>query len=71
MTKSFKNILVVRKRLLKKDVYTIASDNSFAPFEFQNTDQKFTGIDVDLLNAIAKRQRLQNQMETTLVSNLQ
>lgn len=45
-----------KKATPKKDVYTIASDNSFAPFEFQNTDKKFTGIDVDLLNAIAKQQ---------------
>ncbi len=45
-----------KKAIPKKDVYTIASDNSFAPFEFQNTDKKFTGIDVDLLNAIAEQQ---------------
>ncbi|MDR2977418.1 MAG: ABC transporter substrate-binding protein/permease [Streptococcaceae bacterium] len=38
----------------KKSQYVIASDNSFAPFEFQDVDKKFTGIDVDLLNAIAK-----------------
>lgn len=40
----------------KKAVYTIASDNSFAPFEFQDTNKQFTGIDVDLLNAIAKQE---------------
>lgn len=40
----------------KKPVYTIASDNSFAPFEFQNSKKQYTGIDVDLLNTIAKNQ---------------
>ncbi|MFC4652005.1 ABC transporter substrate-binding protein/permease [Lactococcus nasutitermitis] len=40
----------------KKAVYQIYSDNSFAPFEFQNSNKQFTGIDVDLLNAIAKEQ---------------
>ncbi|MQW22154.1 MULTISPECIES: amino acid ABC transporter substrate-binding protein/permease [unclassified Lactococcus] len=45
-----------KKATPKKATYTIASDNSFAPFEFQGTDKKYTGIDVDLLNAIAKNQ---------------
>ncbi|AYG00799.1 amino acid ABC transporter substrate-binding protein/permease [Lactococcus allomyrinae] len=45
-----------KKAVPKKAVYTIASDNSFAPFEFQNSQKQFTGIDVDLLNAIAKEQ---------------
>jgi len=49
-------ITATKKATPKKDVYTIASDNSFAPFEFQNDDKQFTGIDVDLLNAIAKNQ---------------
>ncbi|GAB2026877.1 ABC transporter substrate-binding protein/permease [Lactovum odontotermitis] len=40
----------------KKTQYVVASDNSFAPFEFQNTNKKYTGIDVDLLNAIAKHE---------------
>lgn len=40
----------------KKAVYQIYSDNSFAPFEFQGSNKAYTGIDVDLLNAIAKNQ---------------
>ncbi|MDR0298447.1 MAG: ABC transporter substrate-binding protein/permease [Streptococcaceae bacterium] len=40
----------------KKPVYQIYSDNAFAPFEFQNTSKQYTGIDIDLLNAIAKNQ---------------
>lgn len=46
----------VKKAVPKKAVYTIASDNAFAPFEFQNSSKQYTGIDVDLLNAIAKEQ---------------
>lgn len=40
----------------KKSEYVIASDTAFAPFEFQNTDNKYEGIDVDLLNKAAEIQ---------------
>ncbi|MBL1225286.1 amino acid ABC transporter substrate-binding protein/permease [Enterococcus sp. BWR-S5] len=40
----------------KKDVYSIASDSTFAPFEFQNADGKYEGIDVDLMTRIAELQ---------------
>lgn len=40
----------------KKSEYVIASDTAFAPFEFQNTDNKYEGIDVDLLNKAAEMQ---------------
>lgn len=40
----------------KKDVYSIASDSTFAPFEFQNADGDYEGIDVDLMNRIAELQ---------------
>ena len=36
--------------------YIIASDNGFAPFEFAKADNTYTGIDMDLLDAIAKDQ---------------
>ena len=36
--------------------YVIATDITFAPFEFQNTKGDFVGIDIDLLNAIAEDQ---------------
>lgn len=39
-----------------KAKYTIASDSSFAPFVFQDSNNKYTGIDMDLINAIAKDQ---------------
>lgn len=36
--------------------YVIATDTAFAPFEFTNKDNKFVGIDVDILDAIAEDQ---------------
>lgn len=36
--------------------YVIATDTTFAPFEFQNEDGDFVGIDIDLINAIAEDQ---------------
>ncbi len=36
--------------------YIIASDTTFAPFEFTNDAGEFVGIDVDIINAIAEDQ---------------
>src|SRR5689334_6685243 len=38
------------------DSYVIATDTTFAPFEFQDEDGEFVGIDMDLLRDIAKDQ---------------
>ncbi|MBO1305445.1 amino acid ABC transporter substrate-binding protein/permease [Enterococcus sp. 669A] len=40
----------------KKDTYVIASDSAFAPFEYQDSDGEYKGIDVDLLNRAAELQ---------------
>ncbi len=37
-------------------MFTIASDSAFAPFEFQNEDNEYVGIDVDLMNRAAELQ---------------
>ncbi len=37
-------------------VYTIATDTTFAPFEFEDSSGNFVGIDMDLLAAIAEDQ---------------
>lgn len=39
-----------------KGSYKIVMDSSFAPFEYQNDSGKYEGIDVDLIQAIAKQQ---------------
>ncbi|OFN10510.1 glutamine ABC transporter substrate-binding protein [Lactobacillus sp. HMSC072E07] len=36
--------------------YTIGTDVTFAPFEFANQDNKYVGIDLDLIKAIAKEE---------------
>lgn len=45
-----------KKATPKKETYVVASDSSFAPFEFQNDAGKYVGIDMELLKAIAKQQ---------------
>ena len=47
----------------KKDKYVIASDTAFAPFEFQDSNNEFTGIDVDLLKEAAKMQGFNIEMK--------
>ncbi len=36
--------------------YTIGTDVTFAPFEFADKNNKYVGIDIDLMNAIAKEE---------------
>ncbi len=38
------------------DAYVIATDTTFAPFEFQDEEGNFVGIDMDLIREIAKDQ---------------
>ena len=45
-----------QKSTPKKKTYKISSDSSFAPFVFQNDQSKYTGIDMELIKAIAKDQ---------------
>ena len=47
----------------KKDTYVIASDSAFAPFEFQNADGEYEGIDVKLMEAISKLQGINIRMD--------
>lgn len=35
--------------------YTIATDTTFAPFEFEGDDGEMTGIDIELINTIAQK----------------
>lgn len=43
--------------------YVIATDTTFAPFEFQDTNGNFVGIDMDLLNAIAKEENFEVEIK--------
>lgn len=44
--------------------YVIATDTAFPPFEFTDKDNKFTGIDVDILEAIAKDQGFKYKLQS-------
>ena len=48
--------LGVAKADTEKTKYVIASDSSFAPFVFQDSSNQYTGIDMDLIKAIAEDQ---------------
>lgn len=45
------------------DTYLIATDTTFPPFEFENADGEFVGIDMDLLAAIAEDQGFQYELQ--------
>ena len=44
--------------------YIIATDTTFAPFEFTNDKNEFVGIDVDILAAIAKDQGFEYELKS-------
>lgn len=44
-------------------VYQIATDTTFAPFEFENEEGKMVGIDLDLLAAIAEDQGFSYELQ--------
>lgn len=45
-------------------VWVIGTDTAFNPFEYTNADGKFVGIDVDLLDAIAKDQGFKYELKS-------
>lgn len=46
------------------DVYIIGTDTTFAPFEFENDEGEFVGIDLDLLAAIAEDQGFEYELRS-------
>ena len=50
------NVWAGAKAESKARVFIIATDTTFAPFEFQNAQSQYVGIDIELLAAIAKNQ---------------
>lgn len=53
----------ISKAEAKEKVYQIATDITFAPFEFQDVNGDFVGIDMDLMAAIAKDQGFKYEMK--------
>lgn len=47
----------------EKKVYKVATDTTFAPFEFENDEGDMVGIDLDLLKAIAEDQGFEYELE--------
>jgi polar amino acid transport system substrate-binding protein len=47
----------------KSSEYIIATDTTFAPFEFQDANKAYVGIDIELLDAIAKDQKIAYKLE--------
>lgn len=45
-----------------KPSYIIATDTTFAPFEFQDANGEYVGIDMDLLKAIAEDQGFEYEL---------
>ena len=45
------------------DKYIIATDTTFAPFEFTNEQNEFVGIDLDILAAIAEDQGFEYELQ--------
>lgn len=48
----------------KDKKYVIATDTTFAPFEYTNDKDEFVGIDVDILKAIAKDQGFEYELQS-------
>lgn len=46
------------------DKYIIGTDTTFAPFEFENDEGEFVGIDLDLLAAIAEDQGFEYELNS-------
>lgn len=43
--------------------YQIGTDVTYPPFEFANKDNKYVGIDIDLLKAIAKEENFKVEIK--------
>lgn len=57
------NVAEVKAQANKK-VYTIATDTSYAPFEFLDGEGNLIGIAIDILAAIAKDQGFEYELMT-------
>lgn len=46
----------------KSETYKIATDTTFAPFEFENEEGKYVGIDMEILEAVAADQGFEYEL---------
>jgi len=52
-------------RVKQDGVLTVGNDTTFAPFEFDDSANKPTGFDIDLITAVAQKLGLKTDIETT------
>ncbi len=45
--------------------YVIATDITFAPFEYQDTNGEYVGIDIELMKSIAEAEGFEIRIQTT------
>lgn len=50
------SIIFMTGGIASTETIDIVSDTAYAPFEFKDSDQVYKGIDVDIINEVAKRQ---------------
>ncbi len=50
----FTGLSIMPGKAAAQTTVKIASDNAYAPFEFQDTNKQWTGIDVDIMQEVAK-----------------
>ncbi|RKQ33904.1 glutamine ABC transporter substrate-binding protein [Oceanobacillus halophilus] len=48
-----------------EETYTVVSDTSFVPFEFQDENGEYTGFDIELIKAISEEAGFEIELETT------
>lgn len=49
------SIIFMTGGIASTETIDIVSDTAYAPFEFKDSDQVYKGIDVDIINEVAKR----------------
>lgn len=59
----FLTLAVSKPVAVAEETYKIGTDITFSPFEFQNDQNEYVGIDIDLLKAIAKDQNFQIELK--------
>lgn len=55
--------VVTTEQAQATETYTIATDVTFAPFVYSNNNNKYVGIDIDLLKAIAKKEHFKIKLK--------
>lgn len=55
LTALFSVMLMTQMAAAENKTVTVDCDSAYAPFEFQNSNQEYVGLDVDIIKEVAKR----------------